>query len=477
MEYCEEFLSKITKSEYLEIYEDLDIEEMRKIVCENIDYLIKLKGEKSIEEMINNDKLIKYFQWLVKEKSILYIPKEFITYIYLIKERFVGKVLEDLISILIKYEETFQISTTFIIETIGKNIENLDDERIRFLIEILDYLINEKYKLKTFIYEALSESLNLIVDKDIDIKTAKDFIIRVIGSFSGDTFPIIKLKDKIPKEKFAKLLNIFSSNGLYYKVQNKGDLISFLNQVARNPSIIDLIDNVNFEKIKAKDLLFILTKYFENIYLNDKINQEIKLEIFNQLINKGGRIVRYIIIHTNNKKYDFIDYDKLYNVINLMGKDLFTKYPNILKYYPLFVSFRLYRLINSEKDLEYLEKELEKRDPYELITDSKILEEIYKGIINQSSLTLDYLIKLLDHIVKKYGKKRRLIKKILDAIEEINKFDKSSYLSTILAYRLFSIKDNIGKIGAWCNYFSHESTYYKWILINFMKKLEKMSKN
>jgi hypothetical protein len=160
-----------------------------------------------------------------------------------------------------------------------------------------------------------------------------------------------------------------------------------------------------------------------------------------------------------------------------MGKDLFTKFPNILKYYPLFVSFRLYRLINSEKDLEYLEKELDKRDPYELITDSKILEEIYKGIINQSSLTLDYLIKLLDNIVKKYGKKRRLIKKILDAIEEINKFDKSSYLSQVLAYRLFSIKDNIGKIGAWCNYFSHESTYYKWILINFMKKLEKMSKN
>jgi hypothetical protein len=158
-----------------------------------------------------------------------------------------------------------------------------------------------------------------------------------------------------------------------------------------------------------------------------------------------------------------------------MGKDLFTKYPNILKYYPQFVSFRLYRLINSEKDLEYLENELNKRDPYELITDSKILEEIYKIIISKASLTLDYLIRLLDHIVKEYGKKRRLIVKILDAIEETNKFDKSSYLSQILAYRLFSIKDNIGKIGAWCNYFSHESTYYKWILINFTKKIEKMS--
>ncbi|PVU71347.1 hypothetical protein DDW05_01355 [Candidatus Nanobsidianus stetteri] len=236
------------------------------------------------------------------------------------------------------------------------------------------------------------------------------------------------------------------------------------------------MDNINFEKIKAKDFLFILTKYFENIYFNEKINQEIKLEIFNQLINKGGRIVRYIIIHTNNKKYNFIDYDRLYNVINLMGKDLFTKYPNILKYYPQFVSFRLYRLINSEKDLEYLENELNKRDPYELITDSKILEEIYRGIISKYSLTSDYLIKLLDHIVKKYGKKRKLITKILDAIEEINKFDKSGYLSTILAYRLFHIKDNIGKIGAWCNYFSHESTYYKWILINFTKKIEKMSR-
>jgi len=121
-------------------------------------------------------------------------------------------------------------------------------------------------------------------------------------------------------------------------------------------------------------------------------------------------------------------------------------------------------LINSEKDLEYLENELEKRDPYELITDSKILEEIYRGIISKYSLTLDYLIKLLDHIVKKYGKKRKLITKILDAIEEINKFYESSYLSTILAYKLLRIKDNIGKIGAWCDYFSHESIYYKWII-------------
>ncbi|MFP3256713.1 MAG: hypothetical protein RXO36_02800 [Candidatus Nanopusillus acidilobi] len=119
---------------------------------------------------------------------------------------------------------------------------------------------------------------------------------------------------------------------------------------------------------------------------------------------------------------------------------------------------------------------MDKRDPYELITDSKILEEIYKGIISKVSLTLDYMIKLLDYIVKKYGKKRRLITKILDAIEEINKFDKSSYLSQVIAYRLFCIKDNIGKIGAWCNYFSDESTYYKWILINFTKKLEKMSR-
>ena len=436
--------------------------------------MIKLKGEKAVEEMINNDNLIEYFQWLVKEKTILYIPKEFLTYIYLIKERFGGNVLENLINMLIKYEDVFQISTTFIIKTIGKNMENLNDERINVLLEILEYLINEKYKLKITIYTALSESLNLIVDKDIDIKIAKDFIIKVIGSFSGRPYLIIKLKDRIPKEKFSKLLNIFSSNGLYYKVQNEEDLKLFLNQVNRDPSIIDFIDNVNFEKMKAKDFLFILTKYFENIYLNEKINQEIKLEIYNQLINKGGRIVRYIVIYTNNKKLKSVDYDKLYNVINLMGKDLFTKYPNILKYYPQFVSFRLYRLINSEKDLEYLEKELNKRDPYELITDSKILEEIYKGIISKYSLTLDYLIKLLDHIVKKYGKKRKLITKILDAIEETNKFDKSSYLSTVLAYRLFHIKDNIGKIGAWCDYFSHESIYYKWILINFKKKLEKM---
>jgi len=476
MEYYEVFLNKVTRNIDYNIYDNLDIEKMKKIINENIDCLLKLKGEKAIEEMINNDKLIEYFQWLVKEKSILYIPKEFITYIYLIKERFGGKVLEDLISVLIKYEEIFQISTKFIIETIGKNIENLDNEKINVLLEILEYLINEKYKLKITMYTALSESLNLIVDKDIDIKIAKDFIIKVIGSFRGNPYYIIKLKDKIPKEKFVKLLNIFSSNGLYYKVQNEEDLILFLNKVARDPSVIDFIDNINFEKIKAKDFLFILTKYFENIYFNDKINQEIKLEIFNQLINKGGRTVRYIIIHTDSKRFKFEDYVRLYNAINLMEKDLFTKYPNILKYYPFFVSFRLYRLINSEKDLEYLEKELDKRDPYELIADSKILEEIYKGIISKSSLTLDYLVKLLDHIVKRYGKKRRLITKILDAIEEINKFDKSSYLSQVLAYRLFCIKDNIGKIGAWCNYFSYESVYYRWILINFMKKLKKMSK-
>jgi len=331
MEYYEEFLSKITKGRYPEVYDNLDIEKMKKIVQENIDYLIKLKGEKAIEEMINNNILIEYFQWLVKEKTILYIPKEFLTYIYLIKERFGGKVLEDLISMLIKYEEIFQISTTFILKTIGKNIENLDEKRINVLLEILEYLINEKYKLKIFIYEALSDSLNLIVDKDVDIKIAKDFIIKVIGSFSGRPYLIIKLKDSIPKEKFAKLLSIFSSNGLYYKVQNEEDLKSFLNQVNRDPSIIDFIDNVNFEKIKAKDFLFILTKYFENIYFNEKINQEIKLEIFNQLINKEGRIVRYIIIHTNNKKLKSVDYDRLYNVINLMGKDLFTKY-KISKY-------------------------------------------------------------------------------------------------------------------------------------------------
>ncbi|MFP3256714.1 MAG: hypothetical protein RXO36_02805 [Candidatus Nanopusillus acidilobi] len=334
MKYYEIFLSKITRSRYPDIYDNLDIEKMKKIINENIDYLIKLKGEKSIEEMINNDKLIEYFQWLVKEKSILYIPKEFLTYIYLIKEKFGEKVLEDLISMLIKYEEIFEISTKFIIETIGKNIENLDNERINVLLEMLEYLINEKYKLKITMYTALSESLNLIVDKDIDIKTAKDFIIKVIGSFRGEYYLIIKLKDRIPKEKFVKLLNIFSSNGLCYKVQDEKDLILLLNQVVRDPSIIDLMDNINFEKIEAKDLLFILTKYFENIYFNDKINQEIKLEIFNQLINKGGRTVRYIIIHTNNKKYNFIDYDRLYNVINLMGKNLFTKYPNILKYYP-----------------------------------------------------------------------------------------------------------------------------------------------
>jgi len=206
MEYYEIFLSKVTKSRYLDIYDNLDIEKMKKIVNENIDCLLKLKGEKAIKEIINNDKLTEYFQELIKVKSILYIPKEFLTYIYLIKERFGGKVLEDLISMLIKYEEIFQISTKFIIETIGKNIENLDDERINVLLEILEYLINEKYKLKIFIYEALSDSLNLIVDKDIDIKIAKDFMIKVIGSFSGRPYLIIKLKDSIPKGKIHKII-------------------------------------------------------------------------------------------------------------------------------------------------------------------------------------------------------------------------------------------------------------------------------
>ena len=490
MEYHKEFLNKVTRNIDYNIYKNLDIEKMKKIINENIDCLIKLKGEKSIEEIINNNILIEYFQELIKVKSFLDIPKEFLVYIYLIKEKFGEEILNDLINILIKYERTlygifFREYTIFIIESIGKNIENLDKERMKVLLDIFDYLINayEKHGIKTLVYVALSESLNLILDKDIDIKIAKDFIIRFIGSFRGRPSLLIEindkisnLKDKIPKEKFVKLLNTFSSNRLYYKVQNEEDLILLLNQVVIDPSIIDLIDNVNFEKIEAKDFLFILTKYFENIYFNDKIDQEIKLEIFNQLINKGERVVRYIIIHTSNKRLKLEDYDRLYNAINLMGKDLFTKYPNILKYYPQFISFRLYRLINSEKDLEYLEKELAKRDPYELITDSKILEEIYKGIISKASLTLDYLIKLLDHIVKKYGKKRKLITKILDATEEINKFDKSSYLSLILAYRLFHIKDNIGKIGAWCNYFSHESIYYKWILINVTKKIEKMSK-
>jgi len=474
MEYYEVFLGRIAKSEYLEIYDNLDIEKMKKIINENIDCLLKLKGEKAIEEMINNDKLIEYFQWLVKEKTILYIPKEFLTYIYLIKERFGGKVLEDLISTLIKYEEVFQISTTFIIETIGKNIENLDEERIKVLLEILEYLMNEKYKLRITMYTALSESLNLIVDKDIDIKIAKDFMIKVIGSFSGEPYLIIKLKDRIPKEKFAKLLNIFSSNGLYYKIQNEEDLGVFLNQIIKDPSIIDLINKIDFEKIKARDFLFILTKYFENIYFNEKINQEIKLEIFNQLINKGGRIVRYIIIHTSNKKYNFIDYDKLYNVINLMGKDLFTKYPNILKYYPQFVSFRLYRLINSEEDLEYLEDELNKRDPYELICDYKVLKGIYQGPGTK------YLAELFGYIIKKYGKKRKVIIKILDSIEKIKKFDKLNAISETFLYGLLSIKDNIGKIEAWCNYFSKEYVYYRCIdrdisiYKNFMKKIKKM---
>jgi len=108
--------------------------------------------------------------------------------------------------------------------------------------------------------------------------------------------------------------------------------------------------------------------------------------------------------------------------------------------------------------------------------------EYYEVFLNKMARNIDYNIydnldiekmkeiiqENMDYLIKLKGEK---------AIEEINKFDKSSYLSQVLAYRLFSIKDNIGKIGAWCNYFSDESTYYKWILINFMKKLEKMSKN
>jgi hypothetical protein len=371
------------------------------------------------------------------------------------------------------------MSTTFIIETIGKNIENLDDERINVLLEILGYLMNEKHKLRITMYTALSESLNLIVDKDIDIKIAKDFMIKVIGSFSGEPYLIIKLKDRIPKEKFAKLLNVFSSNGLYYKIQNEEDLEVFLNQIIKDPSIIDLINKIDFEKIKARDFLFILTKYFENIYFNEKINQEIKLEIFNQLINKGGRIVRYIIIHTSNKRFKLEDYDKLYNVINLMGKDLFTKYPNILKYYPQFVSFRLYRLINSEKDLEYLEEELAKRDPYELICDSNTLKKIYEDIYKTYAFRiLEYLAKALSYIVEKYGKRRKLIVKILDAFEEIKKFDKYVlyHLLQIFVAELLLNKDNIGKIEAWCNYFSDESVYYKCIYKNIIKKFYKMDK-
>jgi hypothetical protein len=474
MEYHEEFLNKVIRNIDYNIYNNLDIEKVKKIIYENINYLIELKGEKSVKEIINNNTLMEYFQELIKLKNILDVSKEFLTYIYLIKEKFGERVLYNLLNTLIKYEKTFYLSTIFVIEYIGKNIENLDEERIRVLIEILDYLINEKYKLKITMYTVLSESLNLIFDKDLDIKVVKGFIIRVIGSFSGDPFPIILLREIIPKERFVKLLDIFSFNGLYYKVQNKEDLISFLNQIARDPSIIDLIDNINFEKIEAKDLLFILTKYFENIYFNDKINQEIKLEVFNQLINKGGRSVRYVIIYTNNKKFKFVDYDKLYNVINLMGKGLFTKYPNILKYYPQFVSFRLYRLINSEKDLEYLEEELAKKDPYELICDYKVLKGIYQGPGTK------YLAELFEYIIKKYGKKRKIIIKILDAIEEMKKFDKSNVISETFLYVLLSIKDNIGKIGAWCNYFSKKYVYYQCIdrdisiYKNFMKKIKKM---
>jgi len=476
MKYYEEFLNKITRNMDYNIYKNLDIEKMKKIINENIDCLIKLKGEKSIEEIINNNILIEYFQELIKVKSFLDIPKEFLVYIYLIKEKFGEEILNDLINILIKYERTlygifFREYTIFIIESIGKNIENLDKERMKVLLDIFDYLINayEKHGIKTLVYIALSESLNLILDKDIDIKIARDFIIRFIGSFRGRPSLLIEindkisnLKDKIPKEKFIKLLNILSSDSFHNKIQNIRDLILFLNQINRNTLTIDLIYKIDFEKIKAKDFIYILSEYFENIYLNDKIDQEIKLEIFNQLINKGGRIVRYIIIHTNNKKYNFMDYDRLYNVINLMGKDLFTKYPNILKYYPQFVSFRLYRLINSEKDLEYLEKELNKRDPYELISNPHILR-------NYS------LAELFGYIIKKYGKKRRLIVKILNAFEVLEKFDKDLIPNTFI-YKLLSIKDNIGKIGAWCNYFSNEKNYYWYTYKLIMKKLEKMSR-
>jgi hypothetical protein len=476
MEYCEEFLSRITWSRYPEIYEDLDIEKMRRIICENIDHLMRLKGEKTVEEIINNDILIEYFQELIKVKSFFDIPKEFLVYIYLIKEKFGEEILNDLINILIKYERTlygifFREYTIFIIESIGKNIENLDKERMKVSLDIFDYLINayEKHGIKTLVYIALSESLNLILDKDIDIKIARDFIIRFIGSFRGRPSLLIEindkisnLKDKIPKEKFIKLLNIFSSDSFHNKIQNIRDLILFLNQINRNTSTIDLLYKIDFEKIKAKDFIYILSEYFENIYFNDKIDQEIKLEIFNQLINKGGRIVRYIIIHTNNKRLKLEDYDKLYNVINLMGKDLFTKYPNILKYYPQFVSFRLYRLINSEKDLEYLENELNKRDPYELMSDPDILR--------------DYsLAELFGYIIKKYGKKRRLIVKILNALEVLKKFDKDLIPNTFI-HKLLSIKDNIGKIGAWCDYFSNEKNYYWYIYKLIMKKLEKMSR-
>jgi hypothetical protein len=157
-----------------------------------------------------------------------------------------------------------------------------------------------------------------------------------------------------------------------------------------------------------------------------------------------------------------------------MGKDLFTKYPNILKYYPQFVSFRLYRLINSEKDLEYLENELNKRDPYELICDIEILKRIYE------SFNVRYLAELFEYIIKKYRKKRKLIIKILNSIEEMKKFDKSNAISETFLYGLLSIKDNIGKIGAWCNYFSKEYVYYRCIdrdisiYKNFMKKIKKM---
>jgi hypothetical protein len=43
-------------------------------------------------------------------------------------------------------------------------------------------------------------------------------------------------------------------------------------------------------------------------------------------------------------------------------------------------------------------------------------------------------------------------------------------------YALSSVKDNIGKIGAWCDYFSNENIYYWCIYKNVMKKLKKMGR-
>jgi hypothetical protein len=127
MEYCEDFLNRITWSRYPEVYEDLNIEKMRRIICENVDYLMRLKGEKAVEEVINNDIVAGYFRMLLMTREILNIPREFLTHIYLIKEKFSEKMLNELIIILIKYEKLFQEhvklfseSTMFVIETIGK---------------------------------------------------------------------------------------------------------------------------------------------------------------------------------------------------------------------------------------------------------------------------------------------------------------------------------------------------------------------